>query len=215
MPSSESIHIVDQTIRARHTTKMLAAHPLPVTDASANFDDIIAAAGWAPFHRPCASVHRSAMDSIQPWRCYALEAASCRQLSQSLINAGDATKIPAMLAAAQVMIQVTWLPNPPKAPSNQLFEPTLENMEHLAAASAAVQNMLLAATARGFETYWSSGGSLREANVKQQLGIPEIEIPLGSIFLFPDEADGVETAPGKLREMRGPQSSWMRWVTLR
>ncbi len=153
------------------------------------------------------------MSSFVPWRAYALDAGACHRLRQKLINVGDDTKIVQMLAAATALIQVTWLPNPPKGATDAPFEATLENMEHIAAASAAIQNMLLAATARSFESYWSSGGALRETQVFDWLAIPQKEILLGAIFLFPTDADGVETATGKLREKRGPIESWAKWLT--
>ncbi|REK24836.1 MAG: hypothetical protein DWQ42_12930 [Planctomycetota bacterium] len=135
---------------------------------------------------------------------------------------GDEGKLPRMLAAATAMIQVTWLPHPPSAeseplPTGALFEPTLVNMEHLAAASAAVQNLLLAATACGVPTYWSSGGALREAEAFKLLGIPRREIALGSVLLFPaDDAEtpGIEHVPGKLRDKRGGAEDFSRRVEL-
>ncbi len=45
------------------------------------------------------------------------------------------------------------------------FAVTLTNVEHIAAAYAAIQNLLLAATARGIRNYWSSGGVLRLPSV--------------------------------------------------
>ena len=67
------------------------------------------------------------------------------------------------------------------------FAATLANMEHIAAAAAAIENLLLAATARGVSNYWSSGGVLRSQIVRQLLAIPPAEIVLGAIFFFPKE----------------------------
>ena len=119
------------------------------------------------------------------------------------------------------MIQTPWLPNPSSQPlaEGQLFEPTLANMEHIAAASSAIQNLLLAATAEGIPNYWSSGGALlREASAYETLGIPPGEILLGSIFLFPSDISSlpssVEVGGSKLRDQRSPVSAWSRWVEL-
>ncbi|GHB94610.1 nitroreductase family protein [Cerasicoccus arenae] len=214
MKASDPANPVEHTIQARCTTKRLADSPLPAHGDRALVEAVITAAGWAPFHRPSANVHRSELASIVPWRCYALDAPECRQLRDRLQAARDTSKIPQLLATATALIQVTWLPNPPKAPNEQLFDPTLDNMEHLAAASSAVQNMLLAATARGVPNYWSSGGALREPNVFAMLGIPAGEILLGAIFLFPTKTDVAESVPGKLRDLRGPIDSWAKWTTL-
>ena len=61
-----------------------------------------------------------------------------------------------MLNVAKSTIVMTWLPK--KDPDRgQLFEPDLKNMEHIAAASAATQNILIGATSLGLRSYWSSG----------------------------------------------------------
>lgn len=207
---------VDRVIRERRTAKMLATAPLPAEDAREMVDEFVAAAGWAPFHRVAARAHtdEGPLTSPVPWRFHLLDAAGCRALREELLRRGDRSKIPGMLAAATALVQATWLPNPPRAAHDRLFEPTVENMEHVAAAGAAVQTLLLAATARGVPNYWSSGGVLREAQVYRWMGIPEREILLGSVFLFPPDAPGAEVLPGSHRDRRGPPSTWSRWVDL-
>ena len=74
---------------------------------------------------------------------------------------------------------------------NQLpFTGNLRNMEHIAAASTAIQNILLGATAAGHPSYWSSGGTLRQREARTLLGIPMDEIFLGCLFVFPEDALG-------------------------
>lgn len=217
MSETPAFQQFDNVIRARRTTKALSPAPLPTGSLDrAAIEEIVAAAGWAPFHRPAAKTHsEGALTSSQPWRCYLLDAEACRSLRQRLVDAGDATKVPQMLAVANCLIQLTWLPNPSvSSAANQLFEPTIENMEHIAAASAAAQNILLAATARGIPSYWSSGGALRSANVFRFLDIPETEILLGAIFLFPSDLSGIETTLGAHRDKRGDREDWSRWVEL-
>ncbi len=212
---------VDQTIRDRQTVKVLADEPVPARDRRAVVEALVEAAGWAPFHRPAAAAHRDVLASPVPWRIYALDAAACRALRVALGEAGG--KVAAFLASADALLQVTWLPDPPAAgaPAEAqsagaapgLFESTLANMEHVAAAAAAVQNVLLAATARGIPTYWSSGGGvLRSADVFARLGIPAGEILLGSVFLFPEDTPAEARALSKLRETRGAPAGWSRWV---
>lgn len=208
--------VVDETIRRRRTLKVLAdeAHPLPINeDVRPVVEALLEAAGRAPFHRPAAEVHRGALPSLLPWRCYALDAAACRGLLAHLRQQGTAAgKITGMLAAADALVLTTWLPNPPDAGAG-LFEPTVENMEHVAAAGAAIQNLLLAATARGIRSFWSSGGVLRRPEAFAVLGIPPREILLGAVFLFPDPPEGVTTLVSKLADRRGEVHEWMRWVT--
>jgi nitroreductase len=210
--------IVDGVIRARRTSKVLAPEPLPLPadDAREMVEELLATAGWAPFHKPAARAHieSGALTSIVPWRFHLLDAPECRALRQELLRRGDRTKVPPMLGAATALVQATWLPNLPKDPPAALFEPTVENMEHIAAAGAAVQNLLLAATARGIPTYWSSGGVLRGAEAFGWMGIPADQVLLGSIFLFPPDPHGAEVLPGSHRDRRGPPRGWSRWVIL-
>ncbi|HBE68114.1 MAG TPA: hypothetical protein DDW52_08190 [Planctomycetaceae bacterium] len=160
------------------------------------------------------------MSGIQPWRMYVLSGKECRELGRRL-PPERAGKLPRMLASADTLIQTTWLPNPAQSPlpEGQLFEPTLANMEHIAAASAAIQNLLLAATEAGIPNYWSSGGALlREPTAYSWLGIPQEEILLGSLFLFPADparhAPTTEVVGSKLRDQRSPVASWARRVAL-
>lgn len=207
--------IVDEVIRERRTIKVLADEAFPVVGIRPAVEELVAAAGWAPFHRVAARGHlEGALTSIVPWRFYLVDADGCRALREALLARGDKSKIPRMLAAATALIQATWLPNPAKGEHTGLFEATEENMEHVAAAGAAVQNLLLAAQARGIPNYWASGGALRGPEAFGWMGIPAREILLGSIFLFPPETDGAEINPGSHRNNRGAPSDWSRWVQL-
>ncbi len=209
MSDSPTVNLVEQAIRNRKTLKVLSEKQYPFSLAEEVVEALLESASWAPFHRPAAKQHcDSDLCSKVPWRF-------CRKLRQQLLDLGDTTKIPAMLLSATNLIQVTWLPNPSKVESDQLYEPTLENMEHIAAASSAIQNLLVAATAREIQTYWSSGGGLRKPATMELLGIPEREILLGSIFLFGPITKFSKSAPGKLRDQRGDLRSWSKWVELK
>lgn len=209
------------TIRARKTTKVLSDEELTPEDLGETLDRLVEAAGWAPFHRACDATHREHdLCGIQPWRMYVLSGPECRELGRRMPTE-RAGKLPRMLASADTLIQTTWLPNPAQSPlaEGQLFEPTLANMEHIAAASAAIQNLLLAATEAGLPNYWSSGGALlREAEAYSWLGIPKTEILLGSLFLFPADparhGTTTEVVGSKLRDQRSPVGSWSRRVVL-
>lgn len=208
----------DAAIRQRKTTKVLSQQDLSTKDFRHTLLELLQLAGMAPFHRGCDEVHRQqGLSGIEPWRFHVADATSCRRLGKQipLENAG---KIPAMLSAADALVLATWLPNPPApgevAGGADAFAPTLANMEHIAAAAAAIQNLLLAATARGIANYWSSGGVLRSREVFAQLNIPAQEILLGAIFLFPEETAGAEVVGSKLRGLRHPPSAWFRWIEL-
>ncbi len=219
----------EDAIRSRKTVKILASHELPVSDHRSLVNEILSLAGQAPFHRACEEHHRqsSPLTGIEPWRFHVLDAEACRKL-RTRVPIENAGKIPAMLAAADALIMATWLPNaaprslgplvpsvlPPSTDEEPDFAATINNMEHIAATSAAIQNLLLAATSRGISNYWSSGGVLRSSEVFSQLGIPRSQILLGAVFLFPHEYGDAEFATSKLREHRGSRESWSRWVSL-
>ena len=215
MKLPESVQSVDKAIADRKTLKVMSEKQYPFALAEEVVEALLEAASWAPFHRPADKSHcDSDLCSKVPWRFYVLNRDNCRALRQKLLDAGDKTKIPAMLLSATNLIQATWLPNPKKASSDQLFDPSMENMEHIAAASSAIQNLLVAATAREIQTYWSSGGALRKPETMELLGIPKGEILLGSLFLYGPVTKFSKTSPGKLRDQRGDLRTWSKWVEL-
>ncbi|MEZ4605780.1 MAG: nitroreductase family protein [Deinococcales bacterium] len=223
-------HPIDQIIQARKTEKVLAnvQAPLAVSD-TLDITSLLMAASWAPFHKPAHESHRinrqDDLKALMPWRCYHLKAQSCRSLLERLKtwSKDDPSwmngKIPSMLASADALLIVTFLPNPSSKPleAPQLFEASKDNMEHIAAASAAIQNLLLAATARGIANYWSSGGNtLLRSEIYQLLEIPSQEILLGAIFLFPQQVqnDAVTIEGGSWRNERGELGDWSKGINL-
>lgn len=212
---------VAAVIRARRTTKFRVDpdRPLPPPDDSVRslVEELVDLGATAPHHFPCHTDHqRGPLDSPAPWRFHCLTGPACRRLMSYVLTLdGLVDKLAALLAAADGLILATWLPDPPSAPlpPESLFEPTKRNMEHVAGVAAAVQNILLAATARGVETYWASGGPLRRPEVARRLGIAADEVLLGAVFLFPTpDAEQGEVKPGARRGSAGPRESWMRWV---
>ena len=185
--------------------------PAIPADFATQVAEIIEVAGYAPFHKEAAGKHRDGeLDSAVPWRFYLLDEAACRATLRQLQAWGgrfERGKIPMMLAAAGALVQVTWLPN------NDEWS-NLPNLEHVMAASAATQNLLLAATARGIANYWSSGGVLREPELYELLGMSPLEPLIGSIFLFPETAAPLEVFGGKNRGKNEPTSAWSRWVQI-
>ena len=71
-------------------------------------------------------------------------------------------------------------------------------IEEVAAASAAIQNILLGASALGIASFWSSGGMTHKPALKQYLGLDHEDVVMGLIFLgYTDEPakDGVRNMP--------------------
>jgi nitroreductase len=215
--------IIDESIRSRKTLKLRSdpENPLPVTKGSEfrkTIQELIELAGKAPFHYESNAAQRiGKLQGAEPWRFHVLDSKSCRSFLQDL-NQEIPMKAPEgirqMLATSDALILTTWLPEPSRKQSRR-FHPNLKNMEHIAATSAAIQNLLLAATSRGINAYWSSGGIIRKAKVMEFLGIPKHEILLGAVFLFPEEyPDEVETKTGKNADKRGEVQDFMRWLEM-
>jgi len=214
----------DDSIRARKTLKLKAdpQKPLPVTKGRAfkkTIEELISLAGEAPFHHPCRKKYQKSeqMDGSEPWRFHVLDTEDCRYLLKNLIR-GNPLKtskgIRKMLAAADAVILGTWLPEKKRKKSLH-YQPNIKNMEHIAATAAAIQNLLLAATDRGINAYWSSGGSLRKPEMKKYVGISADEILLGAIFIFPDEyPNDIQAKTGKNADKRGNLEDFMKWVNL-
>ncbi len=220
---------VDYVIRERKTAKVLAdPYTCPELTAEqsstvrAALSDIVEVAGWAPFHKMVDAQHtQGQMTSPVPWRFYVLEKPACctllahirvqaEQHPDSVWSRAMQKKVSKLLAGSSALIQVTWLPDAQQVADG---EPTLRTVEHIAAASAAVQNLMLAAEARGLATYWSSAGILRHKTVLNMLHIPLDQRVLGSIF-FSIDPENYDIVSGPLRDKRGEATDWSTWVDL-
>lgn len=207
---------LQQIIASRQTSKVLGDIDHPLKPSGLKRDKIdawIEAAGNAPFHYQAERLHREKLTSQVPWRMYKLDADDCRELLSELkLSAPEAGKILNMLAACDALVLATWTPD--QCSDDQLmFEGTERNMEHIAAASAAVQNLILLATESGYRTYWSSGGIFRTPVIFNRFDIPLCEILLGAIFIYPDDVGTSEIKEGKLKDVRGKLEDWSRWVS--
>jgi len=205
---------VETAARNRKTVKLLGdpAHPAPPEGLDrATVEELVKAAGWAPFHRPAFSAREQGNPVVEPWRFTMLDAPACRALLPRLSEIPKPPgKISNMLAVADALLLVTWLPEP----SEDGWQANEFNMEHIAAGSAAIQTLMLAATERGIASYWSSGGALGMPEAFAMLGIDPTDKLLGAVFLFPESAENAEAAPGKMREKRSVPAAWSRWVSL-
>ncbi len=207
-----------QSIRQRRTIKMMSETPLPVKPCDEGLiNTLIESAYYAPFHHCCHRQYRQENDSPLPYRFYVLDSRACRRLADKLPVTERSGKIINMLHCADYLIQATWCPQP-QIRNEDFFMSNIANMEHIAASGAAIQNILLTATALGYENYWSSGGILREEFTYQQLGIDTAEILLGSLFIFPNQTEEasktIESKLGKQRNNRGDVKNSYRLINL-
>lgn len=215
----------DKTIRhallKRRTYKILAdtdQAASPGNQGRDEIDNLLLSAGNAPVHYACDRVHLDQLTSPVPWRVYKFEGSSCRSLMSEMLASGDTTKIPNMLAAAEYLLQVTWLPdegtirNAAAGKEEIVFDGTLRNMEHIAAASSFIHSLLLVFEEAGFKTYWSSGGPLRSAAMFENMKIPLNQLLLGSVFLFPQDIGSSEVKTGSMADRRGSPDQWSVWA---
>ncbi|WP_034256757.1 nitroreductase family protein [Adhaeribacter aquaticus] len=61
--------------------------------------------------------------------------------------------------------------------------PNIPVLEEIAAASCAIQNLLLGATAQGIASYWGSGGMAYHSAMKVLLQLKEEDLVLGILYL--------------------------------
>ena len=126
-----------------------------------------------------------------------------------------------MLSACGSLVLVSWLPQfASAAPGESAAALAPEkraqvDREHLAAAAAYVQNLLLLLTAAGLGTYWSSGGQLADHSVFEHMGIPHRGQLIAAVFVdyLNEQAPELERLPGKQRDRRDPQCRWIHEVT--
>ena len=221
---------IDVIIKSRKTQKVLADESWEINSEKGEthslINELLDLAATAPYHYKSHKYYtnREELNSSLPFRFYVLDTETCRQTSKYIakqeINAG---KIKNMLDAAEVLFIVTWLPEIDdletlKNEENEAvpFEGSLKNMEHIAAASSAIQNVLIGATARNIPNYWSSGGCLRAKQLREHLGVSLEEILLGAVFLFPKNSEDRKAfiKLGALRNIGKKKSTWSKWINL-
>lgn len=211
---------VQNTIRTRRTLKVLGDvdQPVEISDEICEKNRPIVAqaitdAGWAPFH------YARNVDGIpEPWRFHVLWHESCRKIATHFTDwfpdAKPNNKLPLMLSACGALILVNWIPQDELSETAEKSRQI--NEEHLAATSAAVQNLLLLLTAQEMGTYWSSGGQFRTNEMFSRLGVSERERLLAAVFVeFPEMRNAeLERLAGKHRVVRTDSAQWSRVVQL-
>lgn len=211
LSDADFVRAVDTAIRARRTRKVLdgpgrAGRVDSPEEADAfriALREAIATAGLAPFH------YARKEDLPEPWRFHVYTGAALARLTEALTEAEILYgKLPAIFAGAGAMVQVTWLPEKQE-------KRAVRDWEHAAAAAAAVQNLLLAAHARGIGSYWCSAPALGEERVAKLLDVPRKQRYLGTLFFgrpLSPEDEAERGWSGKMNARRtSPEAGWMRW----
>jgi nitroreductase len=181
-------------IRSRRTHKDFAGTPIN----RSVLDEILELARWAPTHR-----------LTQPWRFTVLDMPAIARLTDFLRSqpqiaafpdaekgAAKMTKLLGRLPSVGALIQATWVRH---------TKPDIDG-EDRAAATAAIQNVLLSATAAGLATYWSTNPALVHPDTLRWCGIDLGTVgSLGCIWL----GNHVSTPPTPPRH---PVADYVRWL---
>jgi len=175
-----------QSIRERRTTKDFDGSRI---DRS-QIEILLDLANLAPNHR-----------LNYPWRFFVLLQAAIP---------GFLEKIKPQLSDTERTLSQKYFDKLPKAGA-VIFVGTLKNSdplvqgENLAAVSAAIQNMLLAATSQGVSSFWSTGKFFSLPTTLKMIGWSEDLNFVGSIWL--GKASKAESKP------RRPVSDFTTWVS--
>lgn len=146
---------LETAIRTRRTHKQYLPEPVP----EAVVRDLVELARWAPNHK-----------LTNPWR-FQLLGPETRARIDELVSEQEAAK----LRRAPTLVLVTAVRS----------EDPLLAEEDVQATAAAVQTLLLAATARGLASYWRTPGCFREGPVRRLLELAENEVVVSLVHLGP------------------------------
>ena len=207
-------HVAD-VVKRRRTLKVLGDFEAPrhidpklAAEQQSSGLEALYLAGQAPFH-----YDRGADGIAELWRAYPMWHPQCRELAEVFHDwfpdAGVTNKLPSMLVGCGAHVLITWLPQFRDREVLTAAQVAMDD-EHLAAASAMVQNLLLLLTAKNMGTYWSGGGQLGSARCFEQFGISKTEKLLAAVFIeYPEmRQETIERKPGKLRDARC--KDWVR-----
>ncbi len=181
------LQVLTHIIRHRRSTKTAMMNGKKIPDDQVR--QILELADWAPTH-----------GRTEPWRflVYSDEEVSafCREHAKLYeLNTSPEIFLPATYEkllhngdkASHLVVAIMQRGHLPKIPV----------IEEIAATSAAIQNILLAATALGIASFWSTGGMTHKEPLKQLLNLNEADIVMGMIYLgYTDEtAEGKRNIP--------------------
>jgi len=186
-----------EAIRTRRTAGKMRPD-LPPREA---IEELLEAATWAPNHR-----------LNEPWRFIVLAGESREQFGRVMAadacqGLDDANGQKAQGIVEAHMKKATRSPVVIAVACDPATDPKIDPVEDVAAVSCAIQNLMLAAHARGLTTKWSSGKPCYSPNLKQFFGLTPDHQILGYIYLgYPDESPKMTT-----RTPHAQKTTWMGW----
>lgn len=175
-------------IRNRRTIKPEKMNGRPIPEEV--IVELLSMADWAPTH-----------GRTEPWRFIVVAPNKVMEFSLRHANLYKQTTDPASftqekfnkivaLAENSSHVIIAWMK---RSPTRKVPE-----IEEVAAAAAAIQNLLLAATANGIATFWSSSGLTHHPALKEEFKMAPEDLVLGIIYLgYSDEPlkEGVRMVP--------------------
>jgi len=174
-------------IRRRRSIKRFRPDP----PDRALIEKLIEAATWAPNHR-----------QNEPWFFHVIAGEGRERLVREMASGGTpesaerARYLGEKLLSAPVLIAVSVADDAVKKP--------VDDEENYAAVIAAIENLMLAATAEGLGTILRTGKTIHDPALKRFLGIPEERRVAGIVYLG---------YPGENREAaRRPLAERVRWI---
>jgi len=136
---------------------------------------IIEAATWAPNHH-----------LTEPWRFFVLQGDARAELGSVMAGiaaARESDHAAALQAAERAITKPLRAPYVIAVGVEPSTDPSIPPIEEIAAGSAAVQNMLLAAHALGLAAIWRSGWIAFEPEVREHFGISPRGTMLGFVYV--------------------------------
>lgn len=181
-----------QAIRTRRSVRSFTDRPLTRDDIAPLFDEAV----HAPNHR-----------LTQPWRFYVL-GVEARRAYGTVLGLRKAKKVEDPAAAQAIVDKVSdaaaALPAQ-VAVTMVLAESPEVREEDYAATMMAVQNLMLAATARGLGTHFKSGAIMEDPRARAALGVPEGE----RIVAMLDLGEPAELPESKPRRPAAELTTWL------
>lgn len=187
---------ISAVIRNRHTTKAVAMNGREIPDEQV--EKLIALADWAPTH-----------GQTEPWRFFIFTGNALKAFGQehatlywSHIEEEKRARakydklIQSANQASHLIITVMKRSVNTKIPA----------AEEMFAVAAAIQNILLGATALGIASFWSTGGMAHHVALKNYLKLEDDDKVMGLLYL------GYSDEPEKKRKRNIPLKEKIFWM---
>lgn len=161
---------------------------------NATIEELIALADWAPTHA-----------RTEPWRFYIYTGDALKQFGADHAklywdNTAEDKRLEA--TAEKLRTNVDKVSHAVVAVMKRGQNDKIPVIEEIAAASAAIQNLLLGAAASGIAALWSTGGMILKPAMKEYLGLGEHDHVMGVLYLgYTDEPhkDGIRSVPLEMK----------------